>query len=108
MFLRVAATAAIPADRKSTRLNSSHLGTSYAVFCLKKGKDAAESERQATGPLAIPACVLGGAGEPSCCYVKSPGYSFGGSAFQTTFDLFFQYSATPKHHPFPPTVALPP
>src|SRR5205814_7878350 len=23
-------------DRKSTRLNSSHLGTSYAVFCLKK------------------------------------------------------------------------
>src|SRR5471030_1603815 len=25
-------------DRKSTRLNSSHLGTSYAVFCLKKKK----------------------------------------------------------------------
>src|ERR1035441_5402531 len=25
-----------PADRKSTRLNSSHLGISYAVFCLKK------------------------------------------------------------------------
>src|ERR1035438_2667603 len=24
------------ADRKSTRLNSSHLGISYAVFCLKK------------------------------------------------------------------------
>src|SRR5438045_7329571 len=23
-------------DRKSTRLNSSHLGISYAVFCLKK------------------------------------------------------------------------
>src|ERR1035441_3704824 len=27
-----------PADRKSTRLNSSHLGISYAVFCLKKKK----------------------------------------------------------------------
>src|SRR5437899_2060182 len=26
----------IVADRKSTRLNSSHLGISYAVFCLKK------------------------------------------------------------------------
>src|SRR5262245_62930136 len=26
---------AVP-DRKSTRLNSSHLGISYAVFCLKK------------------------------------------------------------------------
>src|SRR5262245_64639708 len=27
-------------DRKSTRLNSSHLGISYAVFCLKKKKTA--------------------------------------------------------------------
>src|SRR5690554_7312359 len=25
-----------PADRKSTRLNSSHVRISYAVFCLKK------------------------------------------------------------------------
>src|SRR5438045_4862902 len=29
---------ALGADRKSTRLNSSHLGISYAVFCLKKKK----------------------------------------------------------------------
>src|ERR1039458_3598263 len=28
-------------DRKSTRLNSSHLGISYAVFCLKKKKTPA-------------------------------------------------------------------
>src|SRR5690348_17959334 len=27
-------------DRKSTRLNSSHPSISYAVFCLKKKKDA--------------------------------------------------------------------
>src|SRR5256885_9367131 len=26
----------VPTDRKSTRLNSSHLVISYAVFCLKK------------------------------------------------------------------------
>src|SRR5437899_5438823 len=32
-------------DRKSTRLNSSHLGISYAVFCLKKKK---APRRQAT------------------------------------------------------------
>src|SRR5262245_62643393 len=32
------ARAAAAADRKSTRLNSSHLGISYAVFCLKKKK----------------------------------------------------------------------
>src|SRR5256885_6863507 len=29
-------------DRKSTRLNSSHLVISYAVFCLKKKNDARE------------------------------------------------------------------
>src|SRR5205085_10096052 len=29
---------AIPVDRKSTRLNSSHSQISYAVFCLKKKK----------------------------------------------------------------------
>src|SRR5690349_23947804 len=28
----------LPVDRKSTRLNSSHVEISYAVFCLKKKK----------------------------------------------------------------------
>src|SRR5690606_41360444 len=28
----------LPIDRKSTRLNSSHVKISYAVFCLKKKK----------------------------------------------------------------------
>src|SRR5437870_10202282 len=28
--------AVVPEDRKSTRLNSSHVAISYAVFCLKK------------------------------------------------------------------------
>src|SRR5207249_9043546 len=30
--------ATAPEDRKSTRLNSSHVSISYAVFCLKKKK----------------------------------------------------------------------
>src|SRR5258705_9087192 len=30
-------------DRKSTRLNSSHLGISYAVFCLKKKKKVVQA-----------------------------------------------------------------
>src|SRR6516162_10580590 len=34
-------------DRKSTRLNSSHLVTSYAVFCLKKKNDPPEHNRNA-------------------------------------------------------------
>src|ERR1035441_10819567 len=37
MLLGVATSRVLSAiDRKSTRLNSSHLGISYAVFCLKK------------------------------------------------------------------------
>src|SRR2546426_5944949 len=32
-------------DRKSTRLNSSHLVISYAVFCLKKKKKTRPSDR---------------------------------------------------------------
>src|SRR2546426_8628815 len=32
-------------DRKSTRLNSSHLVISYAVFCLKKKKNHAGTRR---------------------------------------------------------------
>src|SRR2546426_7761559 len=35
-----------PADRKSTRLNSSHLVISYAVFCLKKKKKKREHTAQ--------------------------------------------------------------
>src|SRR5699024_11880779 len=34
--LRVLRAGATPRDRKSTRLNSSHVSISYAVFCLKK------------------------------------------------------------------------
>src|SRR6266851_10121286 len=30
----------VPGDRKSTRLNSSHITISYAVFCLKKKKNS--------------------------------------------------------------------
>src|SRR5262245_62283865 len=36
-------------DRKSTRLNSSHLGISYAVFCLKKKKKKNKHKNQNRG-----------------------------------------------------------
>src|SRR5437870_3058908 len=36
--LRRAGELGLVADRKSTRLNSSHVAISYAVFCLKKKK----------------------------------------------------------------------
>src|SRR6201999_4673329 len=44
----------VVSDRKSTRLNSSHLGISYAVFCLKK------NTRRRTGRVRGRDC--GGAG----------------------------------------------
>src|SRR5436305_11539085 len=33
-------------DRKSTRLNSSHVRISYAVFCLKKKKQSTQQRRR--------------------------------------------------------------
>src|SRR2546426_9404923 len=38
-------------DRKSTRLNSSHLVISYAVFCLKKKKNNKTDQRSADLPV---------------------------------------------------------
>src|ERR1039458_10412514 len=46
-------------DRKSTRLNSSHLGISYAVFCLKKKKKTysdrtiTKNDQDPTAPLIL-------------------------------------------------------
>src|SRR5438045_6360883 len=50
-------------DRKSTRLNSSHLGISYAVFCLKKKK---MGSRNGNG------CPVGeGSDYTNCCHSRS-------------------------------------
>src|SRR5690606_29904408 len=38
--------APLPADRKSTRLNSSHVKISYAVFCLKKKKNSTKERTE--------------------------------------------------------------
>src|SRR5256885_8334835 len=52
-----------PSDRKSTRLNSSHLVISYAVFCLKKKKSplhfppVADSEVRAGHDQLLPLLV---------------------------------------------------
>src|SRR5262245_62576340 len=43
-------------DRKSTRLNSSHLGISYAVFCLKKKKKkqhSTQSQKKKRKPIKL-------------------------------------------------------
>src|SRR3712207_8364880 len=43
---RRAAPACASADRKSTRLNSSHANISYAVFCLKKKRKKTDTREQ--------------------------------------------------------------
>src|ERR1039458_9719461 len=46
-------------DRKSTRLNSSHLGISYAVFCLKKKiQKTVSSERKRCSPPPCSASLM--------------------------------------------------
>src|SRR2546426_3732204 len=40
-----------PIDRKSTRLNSSHLVISYAVFCLKKKKQKQQTNHGTTDDI---------------------------------------------------------
>src|SRR5690625_5833257 len=40
----------IPKDRKSTRLNSSHVAISYAVFCLKKKKQKRDNTKKVNKP----------------------------------------------------------
>src|SRR6202022_4753728 len=49
------------ADRKSTRLNSSHTVISYAVFCLKKKKtlDKTHAAKPANTPRRRDICVCG-------------------------------------------------
>src|SRR6266496_4805254 len=44
----LATRAAIEQDRKSTRLNSSHVEISYAVFCLKKKKKKNNKQNKKT------------------------------------------------------------
>src|SRR5207249_6462251 len=50
------------ADRKSTRLNSSHVSTSYAVFCLKKKNTI---RRPAIGALTATALIVSMVSSPA-------------------------------------------
>src|SRR5256885_4617346 len=52
------------ADRKSTRLNSSHLVISYAVFCLKK-KTVQQAAASQAAQVAPPAALAAAAAPPT-------------------------------------------
>src|SRR6202040_603845 len=78
-------------DRKSTRLNSSHMSISYAVFCLKKKKeDRGQMEKW---------FCLAAYGLALCRYYAEHGV---GHIF-----FFFNDTATPEIYPFSQPDALP-
>src|SRR5437868_9189573 len=54
-------------DRKSTRLNSSHVSISYAVFCLKKKKKYNNQQRHSANPTSI---------RPSSLYIPYPSLTY--------------------------------
>src|SRR3989442_5561171 len=56
----------VEGDRKSTRLNSSHVRISYAVFCLKKKKNLYGVLRESSGLLTTRASALSTEESPQC------------------------------------------
>src|SRR5882724_6173090 len=93
-------------DRKSTRLNSSHLGISYAVFCAKKKTDAgrrldevgAQGLLERKAPCGTPCHSSGGAGRH---FAVSPlsllGFFFNGTASTEIYTLSL-HDALPISH----------
>src|ERR1039458_4397406 len=97
-------------DWKSTRLNSSHLGISYAVFCLKKKKKT-EAERSTDGRLGV--CTVsqsrGPCGGASACVRLLCLSSVFLSFFFFFFFFFFRTPPPPSPlSPPPPLFLFPP
>src|ERR1039457_3223953 len=77
-------------DRKSTRLNSSHLVISYAVFCLKKTITQMARSSAAHLPrdsLLSPAVL--GAATRGCGGDLAVGHADGGITGETVLSFFF-------------------
>src|SRR6202521_4499507 len=88
-------------DRKSTRLNSSHLRISYAVFCLKKKKKKRATRRatqRETRASVVHTCVL--ACISTQCYTCVASYIFVTFLFLSLFFFFFNIPAPPEIPPF--------
>src|ERR1039457_3607633 len=90
-------------DRKSTRLNSSHLVISYAVFCLKK-KYNTPRRRTATPVLGCPSVHI-----PLAAGSPAPADTVCLKPLSRTIEVFrhvvffFKEPGPPRTHPFSPT-----
>src|ERR1039458_6042971 len=89
-------------DRKSTRLNSSHLGISYAVFCLKKknkvlfGFDIGLCSGQHSVGADLLRLLL------SLISAECFAHEFSHVAVFLLFFFFFLLEGPPRNPPFPP------
>src|SRR6202522_4255362 len=94
---RAAATSS--RDRKSTRLNSSHLRMSYAVFCLKK--KGVDKLRIAAGSI-LPRVTTGTTRAP--CVVSGERAA---EILKATHIFFLKDPAPPEIYTFPLHAVLP-
>src|SRR6202521_102973 len=90
-------------DRKSTRLNSSHLRISYAVFCLKKKKTHKNTRQR---PASHSACYEETSRVdcrcPCCCFSRISPLCYSSLLLFSFFFFFLKKRAPPKFTPFPP------
>src|ERR1039458_8926057 len=103
------ATSTRSPDRKSTRLNSSHLGISYAVFCLKKKTHSVATRSSSPSPAAAaptyhpnPPAATAAAAQRQSNPPEKP--AWGGY----TLDFFFFDGGGPPKAPPPPPPPPPP
>src|SRR4030042_1342957 len=96
------------ADRKSTRLNSSHGYISYAVFCLKKKNERVEIDRR----LSLTADAFSHFQLHVEYSVRVAAYL--GAQFASVvadesvvFFFFLNHGAPPEFYPLPPHAAFP-
>src|ERR1039457_2409559 len=96
-------------DRKSTRLNSSHLVISYAVFCLKKKKQKQDTNKTMTGAarqrvtLADSSTIVWALSRMLCSLLLIFLYAFS----ICFFFFFFNDGPPPNFSPLPPPAPLP-
>src|ERR1039458_5157480 len=93
-------------DRKSTRLNSSHLGISYAVFCLKK-KSVEDVFEACEGRNGFHSASAQHAMRPHRRHERARVHHKNLIAQVKHFLVFFNNKPTPNVYIFPPHAPLP-
>src|SRR6266511_1634882 len=82
-------------DRKSTRLNSSHVKISYAVFCLKKKTNPSERPMWRRFPCATPLPASSFSGRRQVMSIAWPLYKHSpAQPASTALSFFFKDTAT--------------